>query len=138
MPGVVDEKRYFGWGPGETFMSGTRFHGYTVNVPVDERQENLAHQVLHSERVPAGMTRVRGNDRANAALVLAYFRSPENVQLLKSLLDDPQIEHDVPGQLDYPVRAVAYGVLSQWGVDVPKPITRVKVQEPWNGKGPPD
>jgi len=59
------------------------------------------------------VTRVRENDRANAALVLGFFRSPENVQLLKWLLDDPQIEHDVLGQLDYPVRAVAYGVLSQ-------------------------
>jgi len=51
-PGVVDEKEHFSWGPSETSMSGTRFHGYTVDVPVDERQENLAHQVLDSERVP--------------------------------------------------------------------------------------
>jgi hypothetical protein len=137
-PGVVDEKTYFAWGPSQTFMPGTKFHGYTVYVPVDERQESLAHQVLQSQPAPAGVTRDRKNDRAIAALALGFFRSPENVQLLKSLLDDPQIEHDAMGQLDYPVRAVAYGVLSRWGVDVPKPVTRVKIQEPWDGKKPPE
>jgi len=135
-PGVVDEKGYFAWQPSEILLSGTRFHGYTVNVPVDERQENLAHQMLDSERVSVGVTRHAENDRENAVLALGYFRSPENVQLLKSLLEDPQIEHDVMGQLSYPVRAVAYQVLSRWGVDVAKPVTQVKIQEPWDGKRP--
>jgi hypothetical protein len=135
-PGVVDEKGYFAWGPSETFMPGTQFHGYTVNVPVDERQETLAHRVLDTQPAPAGVARYAENDRPNAALALRFFRSPENIQLLKSLLADPQIEHDAMGQLDYPVRAVAYKILSQWGVDVPKPITQVKIQEPWNGQRP--
>jgi hypothetical protein len=136
-PGVVGEKDYFIWGPSVAFMPGTPFHGETVYVPVDERQETLAHQVLDSERVPAGVTRVRENDREEAASVLGHFRSPENVQLMKSLLNDPQIEHDVMGELDYTVRAVAYRVLRQWGVDVPQPVTRVKIQEPWDGLVPP-
>src|ERR1017187_9267552 len=35
-------------------------------------------------------------------------------------------------------RTPGHGVLTQWGVDVPKPLTQVKIQEPWNGKMPPD
>jgi hypothetical protein len=137
-PGVLDGEKYFAWDPSETFMPGTTFHQYTVNVPVDERQESLAHHFLDSEPVPTRVIGARGNDRAQAALVLGFFRSPENLELMKSLLHDPQVEHDVLGQLDYPVRAVAYRVLSKWGVDVPKPIVQVKIQEPWNGKAPPD
>jgi hypothetical protein len=77
-------------------------------------------------------------NRDQAAFVLGFFRSPEIIELLKSLLHDPQVEHSAQGQLDYSVRAVAYGVLAKWGVDVRKPIVRVKIQEPWNGKVPPD
>jgi hypothetical protein len=42
-PGVLDSKHFFSWGPTETFMPGTPFHTGTVYVPVDERQEKLAH-----------------------------------------------------------------------------------------------
>ena len=96
-------------------MPGTTFHHYTVYVPMDERQNTLAHHILDSEPVPAAVsTRPRGNDRAPAVSVLGFFRSPENIALLKSLLNDPQIEHDVMGQLDYPVRAEAYAALLKW------------------------
>jgi hypothetical protein len=135
-PGVLDSKYFFSWGPTETFMPDTPFHRWTVYVPVDERQEKLAHQMLTSERPPAEVVGPYANDRTNAVLVLAFFRSAENLQLLKSLLNDPQIEHAAIGQLDYPIRAAAYSVLSRWGVDVSKPVTLVKIQEPWNGKMP--
>jgi hypothetical protein len=76
------------------------------------------------------------NDRPGAASVLVFFRSAGNQQLLKSLLRDPQIEHAALGQLDYPVRAVAFRVLTQWGVYVPKPTITIKILEPWDGKLP--
>jgi hypothetical protein len=133
-PGRLDDKQVFHWGPSDTFMAGTPFHGYTIYVPIDERQEQVAHEVLGSQSAPAGIGSGSvdwyANDRPNSVLALAFFRSEQNIRLLRSLLNDPEIEHLGMGQLDYPVRAAAYKVLSQWGVDAPKPVTIVKIQEP--------
>jgi hypothetical protein len=135
-PGVLDAKMYFAWGPSESFMPGTPFHGCTVYVPIDQRQETLAHGILASQPAPSTVGGTYTNDRPGAASVLVFFRSPRNLRLLKSLLSDPQIEHAAHGQLDYPIRIAAYKVLKRWGRNVPAPITTIKIQEPWDGKLP--
>jgi hypothetical protein len=134
-PGVLDDKQVARWGPSDTLMNGMVFHSYEVYVPVDERQEKLAHKVLSTQPAPTEMSGYHTNDRWNAVKVLAFFRSPQNIKLLRSLLNDPQIEHAAIGSLDYPIRELAYRVLLQWGIDVPQP-TRLKIQEPWDGKMP--
>ena len=109
-PGVFDDKQIFEWGqPSNSFLTGTRLHGLTIYVPVDERQEQLAYRVLASQRTPTSVVGANANDRANAVRVLAFFRSAENIRLVKSLLDDPQIEHAAMGQLDYPSAAQRIG-----------------------------
>jgi hypothetical protein len=73
-----------------------------------------------------------GRLRAEGAKALAYFKSAENIAALKPLLKDDAslIEHPPAGDNAKPVRvyyvrAAAYEVLRQWGVDVePKPVLR--------------
>jgi hypothetical protein len=71
--------------------------------------------------------------RAGGAEALQYFKSAQNVKLLKSLLDAPDCwlardwstenrDRDVTNKI-YSVRNTAYMVLKGWGVEVPKPVT---------------
>jgi hypothetical protein len=66
--------------------------------------------------------------RAGGAEALQYFKSVQNVKLLKSLLDAPDCwltrkgGRDVTNKI-YSVRRIAYWVLEGWGVEVPKPLT---------------
>ena len=66
--------------------------------------------------------------RAGGAEALQYFKSAQNVKLLKSLLDAPdcwlakQGGRDVTNKI-YSVRRIAYWVLEGWGVEASKPVT---------------
>jgi len=132
-PGKV---RQFEWSPTRTFMVGTPFHQATVLVPVDARQEQLAHKILTTEKAPAGVVGEDSDDRSRAVAVLGFFRTEQNVSLLEALLDDSEVRRYISGELDYPVRIEAYKVLTQWGVKVNRPTLTVKVSEPWDGKIP--
>jgi hypothetical protein len=110
-----------------------------LTVPVVGRLEELARQWVHSgER----------DIRWNAIRILDRFRSPENLQLLKGLLDDPDnyvedvqrkalpapldfVTFDEGGTRHYPIRKQAYDVLRGWNVDVPPPV----VEEPLGVSG---
>jgi hypothetical protein len=48
-PTRLDEKLSTEWGPTATFMPGTKFHGATIIVPIDARQEQLAHTILATQ-----------------------------------------------------------------------------------------
>lgn len=54
---------------------------------------------------------------------LRDYKSAENIKLLKSLLSDPEVTHP-GGTRDkyYLVRARAYDILKEWGVDVREPV----------------
>lgn len=71
--------------------------------------------------------------RAGGAEALQYFKSAQNMKLLKSLLDAPDCwlvrdwstanrDRDVTNKI-YSVRNTAYLILQGWGVEVPKPVT---------------
>ena len=66
-----------------------------LTIPADERLEKRAHAVLRGEH---------GWSREEAVEALKYFKSEENIRLLKSLLGDSDIE----------VRQRAYKVLTGW------------------------
>ena len=74
----------------------------------------------------------RADLRADGVDALQYFKSAENIKLLKSLLDSPDFWMKKDWSVEYPdtatnkiysVRSKAYEVLTGWGVDVPKPVT---------------
>ncbi|HSY18533.1 MAG TPA: discoidin domain-containing protein [Candidatus Acidoferrales bacterium] len=71
--------------------------------------------------------------RTDGVDALQYFKTAQNIELLKSLLADPDCwmirtylaqhrELNVTNKT-YSVRSKAYDVLHGWGVDVPKPVT---------------
>ena len=69
---------------------------------------------------------------------LRYFKSAENIELLKPFLTDPMAtDMEVSsgqriGKIDrhYPMRALAYGVLRSWDVAVPEPLLEEPLSEP--------
>jgi HEAT repeat protein len=97
-------------------------------VPVDDRLERQARQWTRSEDWLL---------RKEGAKALGYFRSDENVAILKRLLDDPSYSTEVKeegGQVieiarDYFVRAAAYASLQKVGIHVAKPVLRVPLPQ---------
>lgn len=93
-----------------------------LTIPVDDRVEAAARQWAKSSETDA---------RQAAVIVLQYFQSPTNVDVLRGLLKDPGSfilevsDGGAPQKLEcryYPVRHSAYKVLQAWGVDVSRPI----------------
>ncbi|MEW4571399.1 hypothetical protein AB1L88_26290 [Tautonia sp. JC769] len=110
-------------------LKGTRWEtldGLRVNVPVDDRLERRAIEALRSED---DFRRLEGIQ------ALWYFKSDENVERLKPLLDDPASrfrpaeagQYDGPGIRHYYIREEAYRTLTSWGVEVEPPVLREEV-----------
>lgn len=102
--------------------SGYDYATTRLHVPVDERLEKRAHAILR------GDIRI---DRADAVGALKYFKSDENIRLMKSLLNDPAtgINRSAEDNMGvevriYYIRESAYGALKAWGIDVPEPVLR--------------
>jgi hypothetical protein len=104
------------------FWGGNTF----VAVPVDEQLEKRALLYIQSA------TRWK---REEGAKVLAHFRSDENVTRLKSLLNDPgyyvyewaEWNRGVESR-SFQIRQAAYATLTEWGVNVKKPIFTERVE----------
>jgi hypothetical protein len=90
-------------------------------IPGDARAETVARAWAASAEMPY---------RREAAKVLARFNSPENVAVLRQLLNDPALEEqrqfrNGPREI-YPVRLAAFRALRKMGVEVEQPeIDRV-------------
>lgn len=103
------------------------FHGTYVIVPVDRQLEQRTLKYLKSDH---------HFNRCEAALALRHFKSPENIALAKSLLNDEgwgYYRHPINNNgitvRHYGVRAEAYETLQYWGIEVDKPIIRESVSE---------
>jgi hypothetical protein len=110
---------------------GTSGDANSLSVPVDSRLERLARGlIVASERFAPGSEARHDRDRLRVEGVKAvrYFRSAANIDLLKSLLDDPfvvvHIAPDGSRARVYEVREEAYEILRSWDVDVRQPVTR--------------
>ena len=92
-----------------------------LSVPVDQHLEKRAQDSVRSENP---------HRRGEGARALAYFKSDENMSLVRPLLDDPGITYSQPahddeaGERVYGVRYSAYQTLKSWGIDVEKPVFR--------------
>jgi len=86
-------------------------------VPLDAAVEMKAKAWLHDANIQPRIDGVR---------VLEHFKSPDNIQLLTPLLDDPGYKTVAdPGAREkrlYPVRREACRVLTAWKVDLKKPV----------------
>ena len=110
-------------------LRGTRWEtldGLRVSVPVDDRLERRAHESIRSEN---DLRRLEGIE------ALWYFKSDENVERLKPLLDDPASifrpaeagQFDGPGTRHYYIREETYRTLTSWEVAVEPPVIREEV-----------
>jgi hypothetical protein len=113
-------------------IAGTRWEQYyetggyvTLTVPVDERLEKRAHEYVRSKNY---------GQREEAAWALRYFKSDENVALVKALLNDPGWAYGQRAEESkgvevriYGVREKAYQTLKYWGVRAEKPMTREEI-----------
>jgi hypothetical protein len=102
----------------------------------------------HREEVARGWLKSHCQGlRYDGIQALRSFQSPENVHLLEGLLDDPdsRIDHEIiptpypvnrwiPDQKvshrHFPIRAVAYDTLREWGVNAPPPVLEESVEMP--------
>jgi hypothetical protein len=109
-------------------------------VPVEPALERTAKRLIASPRefLPKkaeGDLRALSQLRVGGVDALRHFKSAENTTLLRSLLDDATetlqtAEQGAPNGTTikrYPVRAKAYEILTDWGMDVLMPVTEVVV-----------
>jgi hypothetical protein len=84
-------------------VKGDPFYGYRIILPVDERLEKRAHTILR-----------KGPDAQSSLAIhaLRFFKSDENIRLLKGALSDTETS----------IRSYAYQALTGWGIDVPEPL----------------
>ena len=113
------------------FYRETQWTGYSglfLNVPVDEQLEKRAFKHIQSDSY---------SERLEGVNALRYFKSDENIERFKSLLDDsgwsylkhPQYNNGLEVRI-YSVRDVAYKTLKLWGVNVEQPKIREEVMHP--------
>jgi hypothetical protein len=103
----------FEWSPMHDYdsLKGSYYYGCGIVVPVDERVEKRAHALLSApnDKIVSTVT-----THSMAVHALSFFKSDENIRLLRGLLNDP----------DESVRAETLRVLKGWGIDVAKPAAR--------------
>lgn len=113
-------------------VAGTRWEPYyrtgghlRLAVPADHHLETRARADLRSD--------IAGR-RAEGVRALVYFRTEENIALVRPLLNDPAVTYfqapfeGTPGERIYGVRLSAYETLKAWRVEVPPPVTREAVR----------
>lgn len=113
-------------------VAGTRWEHYydtgghlRLSVPVDQHLEKRALDYIRSENAER---------RGEGARALAYFKSDKNLQIVKSLLDDPAVTYSQPadgdraGERVYGVRHAAYQTRKAWRIDVKQPVVREEVR----------
>jgi len=109
-------------------VAGTRWEKYydtgghlTLSVPVDQHLEKRAQDYVRSKSP---------GRREEGARALAYFKSDENLTLVKPLLNDQGITYDgdKDGERIYGARYSAYRTLKAWGIDVAQPVYREPVR----------
>jgi hypothetical protein len=102
-------------------------------VPVEPALEKTAKRLLDSPQdfLQKGEEldpRLRYTLRSSGVSALRHFKSKENAELLRSLLDEPLEDFESSLVRQHPVRVIAFEVLLQWGVEtrLPKDFETVK------------
>jgi hypothetical protein len=112
-------------------VAGTRWEKWyhtsghlLLSVPVDQHLEKRAQDYVRSEDP---------HRRGEGARALAYFKSDENLALIRPLLHDAEVTYlhpaydGKPAVRVYGVRISAYQTLKTWGIDVEQPVFREPV-----------
>lgn len=86
--------------------------GVWLIVPLNDRLQAIARDWLKSKEI---------DFRVEGANALKHFKSDDNIQLLKRLLEDPGSRSSGKAKT-YPVRQAAFAVLKEWGVQVKPPV----------------
>ena len=95
-----------------------------LSVPVDQHLEKRAQDSVRSGDP---------HRRAEGAKALAYFKSDENIALVRPLLNDPGVTYVQPayegraGERVFGARHSAYETLKAWGIVVKQPVFREEV-----------
>jgi hypothetical protein len=96
-----------------------------LSVPVDQYLEKRAQESVRSKDPER---------RSEGVAALAYFKSDENLALVRPLLNDADVTYfglgkdGKPVERVYGVRHAAYQTLKTWGIDVKEPVIREAVR----------
>lgn len=133
MPAAVKRIHTFDLQVPRKIVAGTEWEKYyntgghlRLSVPVDKKLEKRAQDYVRSEEP---------HKRGEGARALVYFKSDENLALVRPLLEDPGITYVQPAYEDkgeervYGARYAAYRTLKSWGVDVEEPVIREEVRK---------
>lgn len=133
MPAGVKRMHTFRLQVPREIVTGTKWEPYydtgghlRLSVLVDKQLEKRAHDYVRSES---------GQKRGEGVRALMYFKSDENIALVRPLLDDPQVTYLHPAEKHkgavrvYGVRYEAYRTMKSWGMDVEKPVIRAEVRK---------
>jgi len=97
-----------------------------LSVPVNQQLEKRAQNYVRSKNPLK---------REEGAWALVYFKSDENLELVRSLLADPGVTYQQPayedkaGERIFGVRYQAYRTLKSWGINVAQPVIREEVRK---------
>jgi hypothetical protein len=122
--------------PTEVFRELYAKSSVRLVVPVDEKLETLGRKWCVAES---------SHERSQGARMLRFFKSPKNIELLKSMLNDPAsgevsqqrfvLGNDAKRHPElvyrktvYHVRAAAYSSLRRMGVEVERPVIEILLE----------
>ena len=138
-PGVDTMKSFCRWAPddavGRAWSHAMPDEGYHDGVGAAMHGGLLVPADAKLEAWARGRLKAKGlHDMTEGLLALGLFKSKQNAALMKPLLQSPLYtisgDYDVePGTeaRSYDIRRLAYRFLSEWGVKVEEPVTRVRV-----------
>lgn len=112
-------------------IAGTGWESYCrtggfllLTVPVDQELEKRARDYVRSENA---------HRRTEGARALAYFKSDDNLAIVRPLLTDRGVTYEQPalrgeaGERIYGVRYAAYQTMKAWRIEVEQPVYREPV-----------
>ncbi len=132
LPANIKRVRTFELQVPREIVAGTSWEKYyttgghlLLSVPVDQHLEKRAQDYVRSKSP---------HRREEGARALVYFKSDENLALVKPLLNDHGITYSQPadgdkaGERIYGARYSAYRTLKSWGIEVEQPMFRDAVR----------
>ena len=114
--------------------NNVQWRSFCLLVPVEPALETIAKRLIAAPEDFISNNNARNDPAARVILrvdgvkALQYFKSDENIKLLKPLLNADCLPLNGAGFSYCEVRFSAYEVLTAWDVDVPKPVTEEKIQ----------
>ncbi len=106
----------------EAFKKLWRRSGVLLHIPIDGRLKAQAKKWLNSKD---------SEHRVQGAMALRYFKSEDNIRLMKNLLQDMLNWTTMTNQGTFrvfPIRRAAFNALAEWGIAVKEPVLEERIK----------